>query len=170
LASHYKPGVDEDIFVRELRKHRHSSYAPLPRLPIAASSAEELLERFVDHHYFSVDAIWREWLHDPSRTIGNFERKPHAFIEGDGEALTMIFKRGGTVKVVAATLGGTPSTSILRQCACDARTARQRKLSVIWPLALVRDGDTLSSEFFVDADVPAGRPNLQAVRIYSKFL
>jgi len=94
------------------------------------------LGRYVAARFFPIDAAWGRWLaHAAGPSLGEFEHKPHDLVEADrGGVALVIYKRGGTAKVVPVIVGdAAPSPALVRACEHAARLRHRRKVSMFVP-------------------------------------
>jgi hypothetical protein len=94
------------------------------------------VRRYVAARFFPVDAAWERWLaHAAGPSLGEFEHKPHDLVEDDrGGVALVIYKRGGTAKVVPVIEGeAAPSPSLVHACEQAAHRRHRRKVSMFLP-------------------------------------
>lgn len=179
FASHYKSGIDEVVFFRVLALPG-KGLARRPRAhtgewrELGLDRAERLLATFVGRFYFSVDSAWLAWLKErPSCSLGTFDRKPHDLIAtSDKAAAIAIYKRGGTMKIVPATMGGAIPEELVSAWETHARRVGQRKVSVFWPAVPPEVLPPFSNpSYFLETEIAAGRySSYNAVQVRSRFL
>ena len=174
FESHYREGVDEVVYFRDL--------VPVHAWPRVAENAgraaegvrsQQILCSFVEKHYFSIDDEWRQWLAAAcGLSLGNFERKPHDLLHRGSCVALLVYKRGGTTKIVPAGPDADFDPSILDRWEAVARTARQRKVSVFWPARFPHLIQLLSSAGYVlESEVVAGRYAVyEPLVVWSKIL
>jgi len=154
LRNHYKRGSDEGVFTVSLHQDESLRLAP-PYSPSLPTIAE-----FVARHYFSVDGAWLSWLDTVGGDLENFLHKPHdVAIDGDATGL-VIYKRGGTAKVVLAGTDDDCLTRVLVQCEALCRKRKQRKLTLFWPTALPV-ASRLAAAYSRELAIPAGTAGSQ---------
>jgi predicted transcriptional regulator/GNAT superfamily N-acetyltransferase len=135
LGSHYTAGVDEEVFVNPLTPggplEGGASLGQLEGLKGEFASFAE----FVQRYFFPVDREWASWLSAEAGSLGEFSGKPHDFLQGEGTSALVIYKRGGTAKVVPA-YGAPPTPAFVSRWEAMARQRRRRKVTVFLPAAL----------------------------------
>ena len=170
LREHYRADLDELVFVRNLVELE--DVAPIATLK-AVSTGEELLASFVSTHYHPIDQSWQRWLSDDRvrgvQDAARFVGKPHLLVGDEREAAVIIFKRGGTAKVVVAAAVGSPSRALLSECETLGRKLGQRKLAVFWPKAAGKLDTSWLYRYFAEGNVGVGRAGA-LVAIHSTFL
>lgn len=138
LADHYRCGGSEDVVVRPTSNVSLTKVVDDARIeqPGAQSSLGRMC-RYVAARFFPVDAAWERWLaHTTGPSLGEFEHKPHDLIEDDrGGVALVIYKRGGTAKVVPVIAdGAVPSPRLIDACEHAARLRHRHKVSVFLPI------------------------------------
>jgi hypothetical protein len=135
LANHYRRAGAEVVVVRPTSDSPLPELSEEPRVEQAESSVERM-RRYVATRFFPVDAAWERWLaHEAGPSLGEFEHKPHDLVEDDrGGVALVIYKRGGTAKVVPIIAGdAAPSPTLVRACEQAAHLRGRRKISVFLP-------------------------------------
>jgi GNAT superfamily N-acetyltransferase len=138
LVDHYRSGCSEDIVVYPLSGS--TILADSPSGPSLGSSRDpsshELVRSYVAEQFFPVDDAWDSWLaRAAGPTLGEFERKPHDLIQDDrGATALVIYKRGGTAKVVPVVAErAAVSPALVHACEQAARRRDRRKVSMFLP-------------------------------------
>jgi ribosomal protein S18 acetylase RimI-like enzyme len=126
LADHYAPGIAEDVLVAWPSAEQASWLARPQQLGGAGADVQEHVERA----FFPTDSAWTEWLGSSSSALGDFEDKPHNVVTDDSGAALVIYKRGGTAKVVPA---GVITDRLVAMWEDAARRRQRRKVSVFIP-------------------------------------
>jgi ribosomal protein S18 acetylase RimI-like enzyme len=141
LEDHYRKDVVEDVFAFDapIGKAGHSLAAGNGEITSHASHTETSLvrafSRYVAAEFFSVDEEWERWLASPALgSLGDFSRKPHDIVEVSDEIALVIYKRGGTAKVVPI-IGNRPSPTqrLVEACESYARRHGRKKVSMFLP-------------------------------------
>lgn len=135
LEGHYRTGEMEDVLVCTAPR-------PVPLCPLETEALDlplspaERIRQFVVEQFFPVDAAWQRWLaQHPERSLGDFADKPHEIVHGDrmGTAL-MIYKRGGTAKIVPVADSEFPlSDALVQACERAARRYDRHKAAMFLP-------------------------------------
>jgi ribosomal protein S18 acetylase RimI-like enzyme len=141
LKDHYREGVAEDVFAFDApaEKAGHSlSTSPgevLSRASYGEASVVRACSRYVAAEYFPVDEKWERWLASPTMgSLGDFSRKPHDIVETSDEIALVIYKRGGTAKVVPIVGNrSSPTQRLVEACESHARRHGRRKVSMFLP-------------------------------------
>jgi len=137
LENHYRRDGSEDVVVYPISSAASTEASKDARLLEAGEwSSLERIRRYVAARFFPVDAAWERWLARAADTsLGKFEYKPHDLVEdGRGGAALVIYKRGGTAKVVPVTeADAPPSPALVRACEQAATQRQRRKVSLFLP-------------------------------------
>jgi GNAT superfamily N-acetyltransferase len=143
LVDHYRPGSVEDVVVCAVSGSVTGGALETTRVWRTRVGPLERLHGYVTERFFPVDAGWRQWLaHCEDRTLEDFAGKPHDVVHLDGVGTALvIYKRGGTAKIVPVVDGnGPPATEVVEACERAAQDRARRKAAM-----------------FLPADVPAPR-------------
>jgi RimJ/RimL family protein N-acetyltransferase len=137
LGDHYRTGCSEAVMVYAAPPATRAA-AGLPELAPKASRARspaEHLRCYVAEQFFPVDASWNAWLAcTAGSTLGAFEHKPHDLIEaGPDEVALVIYKRGGTAKVVPVIDSSEVPPDLIFACEQAAHRRARRKISIFLP-------------------------------------
>ena len=137
LADHYRLGGSEDVVVHPTSNASFAKASEDARIEESrAWSSIGCVRRYVAARFFPVDAAWESWLaHTAGPSLGEFEHKPHDLVEDDrGGVALVIYKRGGTAKVVPVIVGdAAPSPTLVHACEQAAYLRHRRKVSMFLP-------------------------------------
>lgn len=142
LVHHYRAGSVEDV-VTCAAPAQVTRVPPMLDQRSAGAGPLERLHDYITERFFPVDAGWRQWLaRCGDRALEDFAGKPHDVIHRDGAGTALvIYKRGGTAKIVPVVDGDAPlATEVVEACERAARDRARRKAAM-----------------FLPADVPAPR-------------
>jgi hypothetical protein len=141
LVDHYRAGSVEDVVVCTVSRPMTGGTLETARARRAGIGPLERLQGYVSERFFPVDVGWRQWLaRCGDRTLEDFACKPHDVVHRDGAGTALvIYKRGGTAKIVPVVDGNAPpATNVVEACERAARGRARRKATM-----------------FLAADVPA---------------
>ena len=137
LANHYRHDGSEEVFVYPIASTSYTRARSGARVEDAgASTSLERVRRYVAARFFPVDLAWNRWLAQAAGpSLDEFEHKPHDLVGDDrGGVALVIYKRGGTAKVVPVIDGeAPPSTMLVRACEHAAKLRHRHKVSMFLP-------------------------------------
>jgi ribosomal protein S18 acetylase RimI-like enzyme len=137
LVDHYRVGGVEDVVACAVPAPIMRSAPAVSAVWPAGAEPLERLRRYVAERFFPVDAEWLQWLgRRADHALDDFAGKPHDVLHRDeaGTAL-VIYKRGGTAKIVPVVNGDAPpAMEIVEVCEHAARNRARRKAAMFLPV------------------------------------
>jgi len=137
LVDHYRAGSVEDVVVCAVSGSVISGALKTTTAWRTGVGPLERLHGYVTERFFPVDAGWRQWLaRCGDRTLEDFACKPHDVVHRNGAGTALvIYKRGGTAKIVPVVDGNAPpAAEVVEACECAARDRARRKAAMFLPV------------------------------------